>query len=562
MSIKIINITIPSNKEIPEIINTFSPEENYLMLKIGCDTLIEGRRVANNLTNEDIYKKIENDFKKNISILNNQIEIERQTSLKMQEKISKMYESQIEQLNKKLELSMIKITNYEQESKSFLEEELNKVHEKYNILLKEKDMQNQLNREVFDKAEKLINKNINKTSVLIGDDGEQIFENLTDTFKDFPEYKIENKAKQGHKGDFHLFFKDFNILVDSKNYTGSVQKKEILKIESDLSINDNMKFAWLVSLNSNVSDYNRFPIMTKWVTTDVGVKCILFINNLLDYKDPRSILRIAWFFCNDFYRLTKKTLKEDGEIEEYREKNLLYKKLIENLQERSSQLRRSINVSLNILKNIDNDLIEMLSIASDEVVNHKFEMDNMIKNWWNNNIEYKDDESKLTSTEIWNKFKKENKDYILDNKITIETFKDVITCNIVSNSNYLEKTKKGVIEFIGFMWREIEIKELTNLVIEDKELAIENKEITNLVTKKTLKTKKTKFYFSEEEDNKILKEYEDEKNNIMTISEMNNILPWQVVSLLIQYKVILKRNEARGHDIYKETDEYKKKINQ
>ena len=62
------------------------------------------------------------------------------------------------------------------------------------------------------------------------------------------------------------------------------------------------------------------------------------------------------------------------------------------------------------------------------------------------------------------------------------------------------------------------------------------------------------------EDNKILKDYEDENNNIMTISTSNNILPWQVVSLLIQYKVISKRGEARGYDIYKETEEYKSKI--
>ena len=46
----------------------------------------------------------------------------------------------------------------------------------------------------------------------------------------------------------------------------------------------------------------------------------------------------------------------------------------------------------------------------------------------------------------------------------------------------------------------------------------------------------------------------------MTISAENNILPWQVVSLLIQYKVILKRGEARGYDIYTETEEYKSKM--
>ena len=70
-------------------------------------------------------------------------------------------------------------------------------------------------------VQKLISKTIVKTSIAIGDDGEQIFESLSDTFKDFAGYKIENKAKQGHKGDFHLFFKDFNILYISWYYTST-----------------------------------------------------------------------------------------------------------------------------------------------------------------------------------------------------------------------------------------------------------------------------------------------------------------------------------------------------
>ena len=37
MSLKIINITIPSENVLPDIINSFSPEENYIMLKIGCE---------------------------------------------------------------------------------------------------------------------------------------------------------------------------------------------------------------------------------------------------------------------------------------------------------------------------------------------------------------------------------------------------------------------------------------------------------------------------------------------------------------------------------------------
>ena len=46
----------------------------------------------------------------------------------------------------------------------------------------------------------------------------------------------------------------------------------------------------------------------------------------------------------------------------------------------------------------------------------------------------------------------------------------------------------------------------------------------------------------------------------MTISIMNNILPWQIVSLLMRYKIINKRDDSRGYNIYKETEEYKSKL--
>jgi hypothetical protein len=556
MSIKIINITVPGDAIIPEILTTFSPEENYMMLKIGSETLSEGRKVVANLTSDDIFKKVRNDFDKEIEKLNVEITTEKKTSLMMNEKITKMYEAQLEQLNKKFENALSQIEIYKQGNSTSLNEELTKVKEKYDLLLEEKDRQNQLNREVFDKAEKLINKTSNKSSISIGDDGEQIFENLSDTFKDFAGYKIENKAKQGHKGDFHLFFKDFNILVDSKNYSGSVQKKEITKIESDLTINDNMNFAWMVSLNSNICDYNRFPIMTKWITTDVGVKCILFINNLLEHKDPRNILRQAWSMCEDFYKLTKKTVKEDGELEKYIEKNLLYKKHINNLQDRAAEIRRGINVLQNSLKNLDNELLEMLSLVSDDIVNEKLVSNNKIKEWWDDNIEYVNDENKMSSTEIWNKFKKDNKEYVGENKITIESFKSMIT-SIISSSNYVEKSK-SIIEFIGFKWKQIEVKPIDNL------------EIENIIVEKIKKVKKEKLvkkeksiesYFDEEKDKKILEEYENEENDIMTIGVINNIRPWQVVSLLVRYKTISKRDEARGYDKYKETEEYKNKFN-
>ena len=85
-----------------------------------------------------------------------------------------------------------------------------------------------------------------------------------------------------------------------------------------------------------------------------------------------------------------------------------------------------------------------------------------------------------------------------------------------------------------------------------------NEEVINK-KKKIVKKKSPEIYFSKELDNKVLNEY-NLKKDIMEISKINNVRPWQVVSLLMSCKIINKRDEALGYDKYKETEEYKQKI--
>ena len=88
----------------------------------------------------------------------------------------------------------------------------------------------------------------------------------------------------------------------------------------------------------------------------------------------------------------------------------------------------------------------------------------------------------------------------------------------------------------------------------------------NVVIEKVKKVKPVKkekcidSYFDVEKDRKILKDYDNVENDIMTMSN-NDVRPWQIVSLLMKNKVILKRDDARGYDKYKETAEYKNKFN-
>ena len=561
MSYKIINLTIPANEIALTELNNFSPEENYLILKIGCECLIEGRKVVAGLTQNEIYNKIKQESIEQTRKLESDILIEKELSKKMEDRVKRIYEGQIEKLERQIEIILKQLDNsksqlkgYELGNQEMVQQKINVEKDNYELLLKEKDKQNQLNRESFDKAMSLFNKNIYKSSKEKGNCGEDVFNYLSTTFKDFNGYKIENKSKQGHKGDFHLFFDEFNVLVDSKNYAShlNVQKKEVSKIEQDLIANNHIKFAWLISLDSDICEWNRFPIMNKWIMTDNGMKCIIFVNNLLDNKDPQSVLRLIWSICNEFNKLIKENNSDDDKLKFYIDRDLLLQQKIKQLQERSGEMRKNINCSNKILKDIENDIVELLLLISNEILENETKKYNLINEWWDNNIEYTDDNDRLISTEIWNKFKKENKEYISEKNLTIETFKEIIIKN-VDSSKYIEKTKRGAIEFIG-------IRLLDKIFQEGINVELQTNKIENVNLKKDKFKNQPKYYFDEEKDNRILEEYTELNNNIMVISESNNVRPWEIVSLLIFYNVISKRDESRGYNIYKETDEYKQKI--
>ena len=197
MSLKIIQITVPEESILH--IGDFSPEENYQMLKIGSQCLLEGRKVVAGLTQKEIHQKIKNESKDEIQRLEMNIIVEKELRTKMEERISAMYDTQVSQMKKQIELLSTQIKTYELESKDLVKKEVDKAKEKFDLLMQEKDRQhllliqeknieNQLNRAVFDKASLLTNKNIGKSSATLGEDGENIFEYLSDTFKDFAGY--------------------------------------------------------------------------------------------------------------------------------------------------------------------------------------------------------------------------------------------------------------------------------------------------------------------------------------------------------------------------------------
>lgn len=560
MSTKIINIVVPISWTAPEILCTLNSEENAFILNTGSEMIKEARSLVAGLSQKEIYNKIREESKSEIQKLEFDLLVEKQLGNKSIEQSSKIYESQINGLQKQISELNKQLTEQINNNKFIIQQEVEKEKDKYKVLLEDKNKQV---LRITENYEKFLKQNTeNKSSKKLGDEGEDNFMLLSETFKDFVGYKIEKKSHQGHKGDFHLFFEKFNVLVDLKNYTGKVQKKELEKIEHDLSINDTMDFAWLISYESSVSDWNRFPIMCKWILTDVGLKCIIIVNNLNSNKNPTDILRVVWNMTNEIHIMMSKSKDIDNtELEKLRERDYNILQKIKMAQKRLSEMKRNVVSMSQIAKDIENDIIDAVSMFTNELSKNEFDKSSKIKEWWNDNIEYdSNNENKLTSTEVWTRFKKENKLYVDEHKMLVDDFKTCVK-NFVDVNNYVEKSKKGSIDFIGFKFKDLLVVQESESIKNEEKLEVELN-IPNVVEKKKKVVKKSgiKIVVSEVEDQSIVNQYNKTDLNVLEIAEKHDLLVWQVVSILMNNRIIEKRSDARGYDLYKETEEYKSKI--
>lgn len=559
---KTVTLTIPDNEIMPDIISGFSPEENILMLKIGSDCLREGRNVVAGLTQKEIYNKIKDESREEVRKLELDLIVQREMAKQMEEKIGRIYEGQVDQLKKQVEVLREQVRIYESVNKEKREEmdgeikkEVDKVKEKFDLLLQEKDRQNKLNREAVERLQESIIKLTNKER---GNDskakeGETSFAEYSSTFKDFNGFEIVDKHTQGGQGDFHLHFAEFDILADAKFYTGKVPVFQREKIKGDLIKNEHINFAWLVSLNTSIEKWDKSPIMYEWINTN---QCIVYINNLSSFEEPQKILRIVWFTCKELFKMIKDEDMDLLELTELKNKQFKLIDKIKNARKQIRELNTNMNQTRIIVQTMDDQLREIIELESSNIVNSNF---SLFDEWWDNNIELKDDDTITISTDLWMRFKQDNKTLIKEMEITVDKFKQYIKSKVpISNLIIKNKSANSAFDIKGIALKSIQKKVETNSGLED---GIVLELVDDIVkNKKVKKTRSSKFYFDEDTDNKIMKAYENIDNDVMVLADTFSFRPWQIVSVLMKHKVIDKRDESRGYDKYKQTEEYKSKI--
>lgn len=426
--IKQIQLTIPGDKNVPDIVSTFSPHETYLMLQLGSEALAEGRKFATKCTSEEAFKKVEHAFQKEIDELEKQVSLEKDTSQKMQDKLARMYESQIQQLNKRLETAIAQIKGYEGQHHASLFEEVNKVKDKYDLLFREKEKQVERMTDAYEKM--LVQQQSSKSTSHKGSEGEKQFEDYAQTFIDFKGFQIVDKHTQGGEGDFHLHFEEFDVLADAKNYKKKVPVDQREKIRKDLLKNQHIHFGWLVSLNTPIDKFDRAPIMYEWINT---TQCLVYINHLTAFEDPAKILRIVWFTCKELYKMIADVNYDEEELVKLREQRYALMDKLKGLRKNIREVNTSMNATRNLIQLMDDQLRDLLDSETSEIVDSCF---SLFDGWWSDNVTIVSDEEAtvVVSTDLWFKFRQDNKDLMKQFEITPEKFKQYIKSKVPLSS--------------------------------------------------------------------------------------------------------------------------------
>jgi hypothetical protein len=562
-----LTIKLPAESNLPNLMTKMTANENEKILKIGYDCFKMMETIEMKIKNDEIYERVKNESEIEKNKIKNEMkrEIERQEIMnqimkEMYDKEKNMMKTQIMELETKIielrknnepEIDRIRgeiednIKRENEENKKRMENEKMRMEFEINNLRENILMKEEVIKKVTEFHEYMRKQNETKTSIQLGSEGEKLFENYANlAFRDYNGFKIENKSQQARKGDFHLYFDEFNVLVDSKNYETAVGKKEITKIERDLLENKTTKFAWLISLKTDVNSWNKCPIMYKWVLSEDGPKCIIIINNLCENKNPVDALRNICEITKELDKLTKKNDNLEENAEDLKELKYKLSLKVKSALEKISDLKRMITSISQTVKDMETDLIESLSMLTDELTKNDKEKENYMKEWWDNNIciDEENPDVKITSSTLWIKFRQTNKEFINEYEITSEIFKNFIK-TIIPYEKYTERNKYGgSIELTGYMIKQQNVIQATTTITtttmnDDRE---EEKE--------------------DNEDNKIIDYYKNTQIGVMEIASNFHMETYRVVSLLVKNKVIKKRNDARGYNEYKESAEYKSKI--
>jgi hypothetical protein len=557
--LKQVIIEVPLDAEIPNL-DSFNLDERVEILKMGYEYVLRVRKYAvGEKKIRELRDEVRGEYEETICKMDKELDemrIIEKYLMRTGEERSQLVETRYQLENDKLKKEMDTMTQklremesyYEKKMEKELSKEIHREKEVAKIVNDERDKRVELYKEMDEKL-KVVYEYINmyKSTSELGSTGEKMLQEICRmAFRDIQEFEIKDVHTKATKGDYHLEFKDMTILIDSKLYTSAISATERDKIKRDLMKQENIHFAWLVSMDTPVMKFDKGVFAFEWIAKD---KCVCYINSLRK-SNPVEVVRALYYVCNmlNTYVIHANQMEKGGEekeklgiLEKYRETITLN---LEKYQKFSRERDKALRDLKEILNNQDELIRSSLDTHTNEFVNSHF---NTVMSWWNANVE-ENPGGNVSSVLLWNRFRKDNADYAATIDICI--FKDILMTFVKEYTKPKGKDGKMEILNVGF-----KISSNCELPPNNVEIKIEIEEIKEPTLPSKVKLKNTSW--TEDEKQELVQLYSSGKK-VLEISELLNRKAGGILNQLKVGGSITKYTNANGYSEYKASSQYSK----
>ena len=125
---------------------------------------------------------------------------------------------------------------------------------------------------------------------------------------------------------------------------------------------------------------------------------------------------------------------------------------VKNIRKTVREINTSMNTTRNLIQVMDDELKGMLDSETNRLVVSNI---SLFDDWWELNLEVSNDESLVASTDLWTRFKQENKMLITDMNITGDKFKQYIKTKVPLSSIILRnKNANSAFDVKGLKMKE------------------------------------------------------------------------------------------------------------
>jgi hypothetical protein len=398
---KTVTLQVPETYDIPAQLFSFAPDEVGAVIQIGVESVLAGKHSALLLSETTVETRIRETYESRIQQLVAQIAEQKETFISQQAQFKEFFYKDNERLREAIVERDVQIKTMELAKRDEVAREIAEMRDRTTAIIGEKERSLETYRQTFERGLG----SLRLTTSAKGDVGERMFNQIADqAFADFDGFSIENKSCIGGQGDYHLFFKDFNVLADAKLYTNKVGAQQRTKIIGDLKRNPHIRFAWLVSMNTKIDRWDRGPVMFEPIE---GNRYLCHINELAEQSNPAAFLKSVWFVCSV---INEYLVKEDvGEAEELRYKDIHLRSIekFRAMRKTAGELKQVITTLGSIRERLDSSIAELLR---DEAPTLMEAQNQTLMAWLRANIEYVagDEAATIKSTDMWYKFRRDN----------------------------------------------------------------------------------------------------------------------------------------------------------